>query len=62
MKRLILIPLALAGCVHSNAQAICDATEEARPRLASALVEDGGPKSLSEGRTLIAMIDAGCKA
>ena len=50
-----------AGCVSGPAsEAICLRSEGPRTALASALVDDGGPKSMAAGRTLIATIDAGC--
>lgn len=50
-----------AGCVSGPAsEPICLRSEGPRTALASALVDDGGPKSMAAGRTLIATIDAGC--
>lgn len=39
---------------------VCEATIQYRRALAGALIEDGGPNSLSAGRNIIAVLDAGC--
>lgn len=56
------LALALAGCsgVPVTTEAICDGTAEARTDHAAALVADAGPQSRATGRTLIALVDAGC--
>lgn len=54
--------LTLSGCVGGPASdaAVCARTEGPRTALAAALVVDGGPQSKGAGRTLIALLDAGC--
>ncbi len=53
--------MAMAACsVPLSAPAICDGTAEARTDHAAALVADAGPQSRATGRTLIALVDAGC--
>jgi len=58
-----VIPLLIvSGCTSgpSGESALCARAQGPIKAHASALVEDGGPKSVSTGRTLIAIIDAGC--
>jgi hypothetical protein len=56
-----MLTLIVSGCVSGPvSDPICSRTEPQRAALASALVEDGGPKSMAAGRTLIATVDAGC--
>lgn len=56
-----ILPLILTGCATGqNGEAICQGTENARTAHAAALVLDGGPQSRSTGRSLIALVDAGC--
>ena len=60
--RLYLIPMLLvSGCAAAPSDsAICDGTARSRTAHASALVADGGPRSLVTGAFLIQQIDAGC--
>lgn len=58
-----VIPLLIvSGCASgpSGESALCARTQGPIQAHAAALVEDGGDKSVSTGRTLIAIIDAGC--
>ena len=56
-----MLMLIVSGCVSGPAgEPICLRSEGPRAALAAALVDDGGPKSMAAGRTLIATIDAGC--
>jgi len=57
-----LLLMTQSGCVSGPASdaAVCSRSEGPRAALASALVDDGGPKSMAAGRTLIATIDSGC--
>jgi hypothetical protein len=57
-----MLTLTLHGCVTGPASeaAVCARTDGPSTALAAALVVDGGPQSKSAGRTLIALLDAGC--
>jgi len=56
-----MLMLIVSGCVSGPASdPLCLRSEGPRTALASALVDDGGPKSMAAGRTLIATIDAWC--
>ena len=56
-----MLKLIESRCVSGpSGDPICLRSEGPRAALASALVDDGGPKSMAAGRTLIATIDAGC--
>lgn len=57
-----MLMLTVSGCVSgpTSESALCARSQGPIKAHASALVEDGGPKSVSTGRTLIAIIDAGC--
>jgi hypothetical protein len=58
---LLTLTLLLSGCAAGlNDSAICDGTAQSRTAHASALVEDGGPRSMVTGALLIQQIDAGC--
>lgn len=39
---------------------LCEATARARTEHAAALAKDGGPRSVTTGRGLLATIDVGC--
>lgn len=59
----LMLTLPVSGCVSvASGEAICDATEEARPEHAAALADDGGPLSMVTGARLIQLLDAGCDA
>lgn len=52
-----------AGCslgVTTNQTALCDGLDPLATSHSRALVEDGGPKSVVTGATLIRAIDGGC--
>jgi hypothetical protein len=55
-----MLTLIAAGCSTVATEPLCSRTEAPRTAHAAALANDGGPQSVSTGRTLIAMIDAGC--
>ena len=57
-----MLTMIVSSCasVPSGEGALCARSEGPIQKHAAALVEDGGPKSVSTGRTLIAVIDAGC--
>ena len=53
----------LTGCglgVTTNQTALCDGLDPLAASHSRALVEDGGPKSVVTGATLIRAIDGGC--
>ena len=57
-----MLPLIVTDCAAApGGEAACDGTAESRSALAAALVDDGGPKSMAAGRTLIARLDAACE-
>ena len=57
----VTVMLILNGCGSGrNGEAICQGSDDARTAHAAALAKDGGAQSRSTGRTLIALIDAGC--
>lgn len=57
----VLPLMMLLGCVTGpSGDPVCSRTEGPRTALAAALVVDGGPQSKGAGRTLIALLDAGC--
>ena len=57
----VMLTLIVSGCVSGPvSDPICLRSEGPRAALAAALVDDGGPKSMAAGRTLIATVDAGC--
>ena len=62
---LVMLTLIVSGCAFGpdagpDEGAICDGTEHLRSEHAAALADDGGPQSVTTGRRLIAVIDAGC--
>ena len=62
---LAMLTLIASGCASDpgagpDATAICDGTERLRGNHAAALAEDGGARSVTTGRRLIATLDAGC--
>lgn len=56
----VTLMMIVAGCSSVAVEPICARSEKPRTAHAAALAEDGGPRSVSTGRTLIAIIDAGC--
>lgn len=56
----MIVPL--SGCVigGTNQTALCDGIDPLVINHSNALVEDGGPKSVVTGATLIRAIDGGC--
>mgnify|MGYP001198557575 CR=1 FL=1 len=68
MKRTLVLGMSMlivSGCVSGSAplvesRPLCEETADLRSNHAGALAEDGGPRSVSTGRALIATIDAGC--
>ena len=51
-----------AGCkIAVDDSVICKRSDHPRTVHAADLAQDGGPLSRASGRTLIAVIDAGCK-
>ena len=64
LKFMLMIPVVLLiGCtpaLKNSADAICSGTVSARNLHTSALLADGGPRSLVTGDALIALLDAGC--
>lgn len=59
---LIASMMLLGACAvkPGDLTALCDGTREARTEHASALVDDGGPKSRITGANLLGKIRAGC--
>jgi hypothetical protein len=56
-----MLPMILIGCSSGpSGEALCTGSENARTAHAAALAKDGGDTSRATGRTLIALIDAGC--
>lgn len=60
-----ILMMMLAGCWSGarepvESRPLCDGTEQLRTDHAAALAADGGPRSRSTGRALIATVDAGC--
>lgn len=49
-----------AGSVPVDEPVLCAETADETTAHAAALAEDGGPRSVSTGRALIAELDAGC--
>jgi len=65
MVRLFLIPAILplvSGCAPSlvSQTALCSGTQQSRNSHAEALLDDGGPKSVATGATLLGQLQAGC--
>lgn len=61
MSLLAILTMTLAGCATGAAvEPLCARSQAARSAHAAALVVDGGAQSRATGRTLIALIDAGC--
>ena len=68
MKRalaLATLMMTVSGCFGAGSDpvdepTICAETAEETTAHAAALAEDGGPRSVSTGRELIAELDAGC--
>lgn len=58
---LVILMMTVTGCATAPVDSvICDRTEKPATDHAEALAEDGGAKSVSTGRVLIATLDAGC--
>lgn len=58
-----LMILLLGGCsvaLPVSESALCDWTELSRALHAEALLEDGGPKSVATGATVLGQFDAAC--
>jgi porphobilinogen deaminase len=61
MLGMAMLMLTVSGCATVPSDgAICAAIERDVDRHTAALAEDGGDKSVSTGRALIAKLDAGC--
>jgi hypothetical protein len=63
---IMILTMTASGCAPEEAglhqsDAICDATSGPRTQLAAALAADGGVQSVTSGRALIAILDAGCR-
>lgn len=59
----LIMTVLLTGCVTGgriNQTAMCDGLDPLVIKHSNALVEDGGPKSVVTGTTLIRAIDGGC--
>lgn len=57
----MILTLTVTGCATAPVDSvICDRTAKPVADHAAALAEDGGAKSVSTGRVLIATLDAGC--
>ena len=53
-----------SGCASSliSTNALCNGTRQPRAAHAHALLNDGGPKSIATGATLLGQISAACEA
>lgn len=68
MKRMLVLgclAMTVSGCVSgrvspAESRPLCEETADLRANHAGTLAEDGGPRSVTTGRVLIATIDAGC--
>lgn len=64
MARVILMMIvtgcAPVGSVENQASPLCDMTDDLRRDHSAALALDGGDRSVTSGRALIAALDAGC--
>lgn len=53
--------LIVSGCsIGVDDSTLCSRTDAQRTQHAAALADDGGPRSVTTGRALIATLDAGC--
>ena len=58
---MLLAPSFVGGCIWTTSDAaLCDGTRAARSAHAAALLDDGGPLSVTTGANLIGLVDAGC--
>ena len=62
---MVMLSMMVSGCFGAGNDLIddatlCDRTAAATTIHSAALAEDGQPRSRSTGRTLIALLDAGC--
>jgi hypothetical protein len=57
----VMLTLIVTGCgTGVSDRAVCSVTARPSTEHARALAEDGGPKSVTTGRRLIAGLDAAC--
>ena len=63
---LVMLTMTVSGCWRGasapvESRPLCEGTDRLRTDHAAALAVDGGPRSVTTGRALIASIDAGCE-
>jgi hypothetical protein len=58
----LMLTTLVSGCLRGpvSESAVCAGTAQATTDHAAALVEDGGPRSVISGATLIRQLDTGC--